>query len=273
MSFLSQKWGGLKARAARLAGTAPEEVVPELPVNQRHDDLYLVEFPKSGITWLCFLAANVNLLLSGDRERLVTFFNVHGFIPEINVSPCLADPQTRLPGFRMIKSHARFNVDYARVIYLVRDPRHVMPSFHAFLTQLGWYAGSLEQMIEDERFGIGSWCAHVKGWLDKVPPSRSFALFKYEDMLADPGAELKAIYRLLGFDLPDDLVKEAVARASIARMREEEALYNARHPANRGIEFVRKGETGGPRAAPSASVLRRIESEAGELMVRLGYKI
>ena len=34
------------------------------PINPKHDDVYIVEFPRSGITWLSTLIANVNLLAS-----------------------------------------------------------------------------------------------------------------------------------------------------------------------------------------------------------------
>jgi hypothetical protein len=180
-------------------------------------------------------------------------------------------PATPLPGFRLIKSHAGFNPDYNRVVYLVRDPRDVMASYHAFAHQLGWYGGSLEEMVDDPQFGISAWCDHVSGWLDRIPASRSFALLKYEDLLADTQQELKQLYRLLGFDLADELVATAVERSSVERMREEEALANARHPALGKMEFVRKGRTGGARSPLPEPVKARIEEIAGPLMRRLGY--
>jgi len=42
------------------------------PTKQCHDDVWLVEFPKSGVTWFSFLVANVNLIKSGV-EKEVTF--------------------------------------------------------------------------------------------------------------------------------------------------------------------------------------------------------
>jgi hypothetical protein len=273
MPSLFEKWTALKGRVATAGGLRPAAKPMVGPTNPRHDDLYLVEFPKSGVTWLCFLMANTNLLLSGDETRQVTFFNLHGFIPEINVSPHLADPMTALPGFRIIKSHAPSNFEYPRVIYLVRDPRDVMVSFHAFLDQTGWFRGSLDEVIDHPEFGIGAWTAHVSGWLDNVPSGRSFALLRYEDMLADPGKELRALYRLIGFDLADAMVDRAVERSSIDRMRALEAEANSRHPANARMEFVRKGATGQGRNGLPAASRRRIETVAAPLLERLGYPL
>jgi hypothetical protein len=271
MFFSAKKWIALKARAVAASGLRPLEKPTEFPSNPRHDDLYLVEFPKSGVTWLCFLMANANLLLSGDEKRQVTFFNVDAFIPDINASPHLADPMTALPGFRIIKSHAPLNLDYPRVFYLVRDPRDVMASYHAFLNQTGWFEGPLDRLIGHPEFGIAAWIRHVVGWLDNVPASRSFALLRYEDLLADTTKELAALYRLLGFDISGETVAQAVERSAIERMRGDEAESRARHPNRSKLEFVRKGSAGGARQDMPSNLRQRIEREAAPLMKRLGY--
>jgi hypothetical protein len=46
-----------------------------------HNDVFLVEFPKSGITWLSFLIAN-SLLKNHDEN--VTFYNYHKYIADIH---------------------------------------------------------------------------------------------------------------------------------------------------------------------------------------------
>src|SRR5580704_2906195 len=119
MNRLRHGWRRVKGGALRALGRVPEPR-PILPANPMHDDLYLVEFPKSGVTWLCFLMANVNLLLSGDKQQQVTFFNLHAFIPEVHASGIVNVPAFMMPRFRMLKSHAEFTTDYPRVFYLVR---------------------------------------------------------------------------------------------------------------------------------------------------------
>ncbi len=51
-----------------------------LPNCQRHDDVYLVEFPKSGITWLSTIISNCFLQYSGKKQQ-ATFYNIQQLIP------------------------------------------------------------------------------------------------------------------------------------------------------------------------------------------------
>lgn len=243
---------------------------PFLPYPRRDDDLFLVEFPKSGVTWLTFLVANCNLLLSGD-EREATFFNVNDFVPDVENLRHLPGLPLSVPGYRCFKSHSPVTQRYRKVIYLVRDPRHVMVSFHAFLNGVGWWNGSIKEMIGHPRYGIRAWVKHVSGWLDHVHAGTAFNLSRYEDLVDDTAGEIRRIYRMLGWTLSDKLVMEAVARSSAERMREDEAQFNAGHPALKNVQFVRKGKIGGPREEMPEDVRRRIEDEAGPLMARLGY--
>jgi sulfotransferase family protein len=244
----------------------------ELPVNPQADDLYLAEFPKSGVTWLSFLIGNANLLLAGEHDRAVTFYNLNDFVADIEVNRHLNPVPPPPLGFRVIKSHAAFNRFYTKVIYLVRDPRDVMASYWHFLTQLDYYQGSLATMLDDPRFGISSWCRHVTSWLEQAEPSQSVMVLKYEDLLRDTAGELQRIYRMLGRELSNEIVQLAVERSSIERMRESETLFNASHPALDGFDFVRKDAAGGPRQPLSPSEREQIARAAQPLMARLGYE-
>lgn len=262
-------------RAARLAaaeGLLRFQQRSVLAHGPRGDDLYIVEFPKSGITWLRFLVANTNLLLSGDT-RTATFFNLNDLVPDIHANRWIGPPLLSVPGFRCIKSHATYNRFYSKAVYLVRDPRHVMPSYYSFLTQLGWYDGTLDRMIEHPQFGIDSWRRHVEGWLNNPRPAHAFIHVRYEDLLADTGAVLARLYRLFGYELDGDVIAAAVERSSLERMRKDEAQFSAGHPAHANLKFVRKDGAGGSRFALSPDNLHRIEEVAGPLMRLLGYAL
>ena len=244
----------------------------DLPADPRADDLYLVEFPKSGVTWLSFLIANTNLLLAGDRDRLVTFFNLNDFVADIEVSRHLSPIPPSTLGFRVIKSHATFTRHYAKVIYLVRDPRNVMASYWHFVTSLGYFRGSIEAMVDDRRFGIAAWRNHVAAWLDHAEPSQAVMVLRYEDLLGDAAGALKRVYHLLGRDLSDETTTLAIERSGIERMRDEEALFNASHPALKNFDFVRKGAAQGSRTPLTPELKARIAEAAGPLMMRFGYE-
>lgn len=261
----------LSATRGRLIGTVETYLMDDyLPVCRRDDDLFLVEFPKSGVTWLTFLLANVNALLSED-PRKVTFFNINDFVPDVQVARHLGAPLLRVPGYRCFKSHSPYTRRYRKVFYLVRDPRHVMVSYWAFLSSLGGWRGTLEELVTHPEYGIGAWNRHVTGWLDRVDAAASFTLVRYEDLIADTAGELKRLYQLLGWSVGDDVLTTAVQRSGMEEMRAAETIFNSGHPALKDFKFVRPGQSGGPRQAISGALRGVIEKTAGSTMQRLGY--
>ena len=258
-AFVREKLADFRARAV-------------LPTSPRHDDLYLVEFPKSGVTWLSYLMANTGLALGGQARR-ATFFNLNELVADIHFDRNLAPPRADGFGFRCIKSHAGFTAQYKRVFYLVRDPRAVMASYFTFATELGQWGGSFDEFVRHPQFGIEAWIRHVNGWVDNIDEGLSFAPVRYEDLLADTAGALRILYRLLGFELEDVAIARVIAQSSIERMREDEALFNAGHLRLKGFSFVRKEKAGGARVAMPDVVKAYIEREAGATMRRLGYEI
>jgi len=243
-----------------------------LPVGRRDDDLFLVEFPKSGVTWLTFLIANVNALLSEDQRR-ITFFNINDFIPDVQTARHLGVPLLRFPGYRCFKSHSSYTWRYRKVFYVARDPRHIMVSYWVFLTALGKWHGTLEDLVRHPIYGIQAWNSHVTGWLERVDAAASFAVVRYEDLLADTAGELRRLYHFLGFMVSDEILAAAIERSSLEEMRASESAFNSRHPALKGLEFVRRGRSGGPREELSEEMRRLIEDEAAAVMKRLGYAV
>jgi hypothetical protein len=113
---------------------------------------------------------------------------------------------------------------------------------------------------------LGSWSEHVVSWLDDsgMPIHR----VRYEDLLAEPAAELAKVAVFLGMS-PDGAPGAAAAtQFENLRAQEEERgfrdlIYETR--------FFRQGRVGGWRSALSAAQVERIERDHGEVMARLGY--
>jgi hypothetical protein len=243
---------------------------PFLPAERNDDDLFIVEFPKSGVTWLTFLIANVNAQLNGD-PRAVTFFNVNDFVPDVQSVRHVGPARAAMPGYRCFKSHSPYLSSYRKVIYLVRDPRDVMASYWTFLRGLGWWGGTLEQLVAHRKYGIRAWMDHVGGWLRGIDAATSFALLRYEDLTANTSAELTHLYALLGLPVTPGIIATAIERSSIERMRQLERSFAASHPALGGLEFVRQQPLGGARTPISSAARELIEREAVSVMKQLGY--
>lgn len=210
-----------------------------LPRMPRQDDLFLVEFPKSGVTWLSFLLANVHLLESGIR-REVNFYNIHDLVPDINQTRFLAPDPLPFPGFRVIKSHASYNPFYQKVIYLVRHPLEVMVSYYNFQIQLGAYGGDFGQFIQDRTFGLPAWQDHVRSWFSS-PANLSFVYVRYEDLLEDTPGQLERIYQQLGLRPAGQSISQAMEKSTLSNMlRLEKEYAHGRRPHLQGFRFVGK---------------------------------
>jgi hypothetical protein len=242
-----------------------------MPINPLHDDLYVVAFPKSGVTWLNFLMANVHLKMSGSNQN-ITFYNIDDFLPDIEQVRCLKENILLFPGHRVIKSHAEFNPLYQKIIYLVRDPRDVMVSYYWFLKNAGSFQEDLSQLIRSQTYGIAAWCRHVQGWVERTPLSSRIEFIRYEDMKADIFKVLSRIYTLLGHQIPTPVLEQAIELASFDNMKKLEADYNFggdfRFP---GLEFVRKGKPGSYVDEMSEDDLALISAKASRWLTLFGY--
>lgn len=171
--------------------------------------------------------------------------------------------------------------DIGAAIYLVRDPRDVAVSLaHHFgwgLDQAIDVMGQKDFWLSDEpdrlqanlpQF-LSSWSAHAGSWLDghaNVLPLR------YEDMLATPEAAFAKALDLIGLQTPSESLARAIEATRFDTLRRQEARdgFAERLPVARG-QFFRQGRSGGWRDSLSPDQVRRIESDHGEMMRRLGY--
>lgn len=211
-----------------------------LASNPRHDDVYIVEFPKSGVTWLSFLIGNVNLQLS-NSNRQITFYNTAQYVPDIHRSRDIPERVASDIGFRFIKSHAPFNPFYQHVIYLIRQPWDVMNSYYHFIQSFG-YNKSFEEFVNDKNLGIDAWVNHVEGWLAKGNSAQRLQLVRYEDLKNNPQKVLSEIYQNLGISLSQEIIERAVELSSFENMKNSEAFYRNHNP-NYSVEFVRQGKS------------------------------
>jgi hypothetical protein len=245
MKKLNNIINGLASSATNLAKHIAYDAERQLtPTNPRHHDIYLVSFPKSGSTWLNFIIANVNMLMSRDNRK-VTFFNVHQYVPDIHDCKFIHKPLLVWPGFNFIKSHSHYNRFYPNVIYIVRNPADVMLSYYKFKSGLGVYSEPLSDFVRSPKNGIKNWIQHVSGWFLNSPPSLPFYLVKYEKLKHEPFKVIKDLYMQLGFELDDEIIHEALTKSSFSNMKElEKSLNYGGRPISQKFTFMRKGIIG-----------------------------
>lgn len=238
----------------------------------RHDDLYVVSFPKSGATWMNFLMANIHLRES-KVDRAVTFFNVHDFIPDIHSTRDIRSDILPFPGYRVIKSHAEYNPYYQKVVYVVRDPRDVMVSFFHFLRGLGSFEGDISVLVRSPKYGINAWCKHVRSWLALSPETQNLMFVRYEDLKKDTPSTIKGLYALLGHQVDDALLQAAIEASSFENMRALERDYGyGGRDVSRTLKLMRKGEAGSWKEEVPRRDAEYIKQVAADWMAHFGYE-
>jgi Sulfotransferase domain len=242
------------------------------------EDTFVVSYFRSGSTWSRFLLGNFI-----HQEEPITFANVDRRFPDIYMWP---DHVLRtLP--RVMKSHECFDPRYPRVIYIVRDPRDVAVSFYYYNLKVRvipdgypmeeFVARFIAANVVPYADRVGCWEDHVLSWLRLREGKAGFRLIRYEDLLADPGKELRQLAPLLGIDPTPERVDRAVQLSSASNMRSLEQKqskeWHTTKDTRSDIPFVREAKSGGWRAKLPADCVSQIERAWGATMQELGYEL
>ena len=241
-------------------------------------DVFLASYPRSGQHWTRFLLMECLTGMATDFE------NVERVIPKVGMQ--LIGPALVPGGGRIIQTHESWRKEYRRAIYLVRDVRDVLlsdfafeeaqnnikyydvPDFDAFV--LPWLKGKVQAM--------GTWQAHVNSWLDSpLEKNGNMIVIKYEQMRANPTAELARMLEFLGVRPGPDVVEKAVVNNTLEKMRAKEdktAKFQVFHrTSSEDHRFIRKGAVGGWHGKLTPSQIDCIRQYAGDALARLGYEV
>ena len=202
-------------------------------------DIYIAEFPKSGITWLSTLTLNA-LHLNGDCPIRPTFYNVQTLIPDIHIigrQTIGPSPFKNISG-RLIKTHHQNCQHYKNAIYLVRHPVSVMTSYFNYMVHVKNPKMSDYQFIKSNAYGINAWKRHVDSWINNQKHWQRIHLVKYESLVADPVDTLSSLFQNLGCTLSPETLNNAVSLSNADKMRETESLMAMHNPGYK-MHFVK----------------------------------
>ena len=225
-------------------------------------DTYLVSYPRSGSTWFrCMLTT----LVHGTE---VTPALVSATVPDVHISNRVR-PRNLEP--LIVKSHTPFVDIPAKVVYLVRDGRDAILSYHYLQVQRHRVPAGADPRLAF--FGDDAWpCRwheHVSGWLDGLADRDAdrHLVVRYEDLVVEPAKHLEAVARLAGLPAPTPDVERAV------RMNARHELRAVERAAGAGS--LNHLDTSRPdwRDVLSPEDRRRYEAVAGPTLARLGYAV
>lgn len=275
--------------------------------------VWLASYPKSGNTWVRLLFAawktpdgrDLDLdHLAGSRHAAardlfdevlgvesseLTPEEIAGLRPEL-----YRELASRGPGPLVLKVHDAWHLapdgsplfppEITRaVVYVVRDPRAVAPSF-ADHFRVGLDRALARMADPDYALGVsrdglghqlpqplGSWSQHVESWLDHsgLPVHR----VRYEDLHRAPEETFSGLLQACGLPVEPERVARAVWQAAFERVQAQEARGGFRERLPGAKRFFRQGKTDGWRAELTPAQVARIEADHGPVMTRLGYRL
>ena len=245
----------------RLRGV-PSVFIPEVIYP---DDTFLVSFPKSGNTWVKFMLAH----LTRPPEFHIDFRTVLQVIPEVN-RDTVEIRQLARP--RIMKSHAPYQPQFPKVIYVVRDGRDAYVSYYHYRRGQLPQDLTFAQYLTFENHWPCSWSAHVNSWLDADLDSSRFLLVQYEKLHRAPEEELARIASFVNLEVTKERIRRAVEQSAFATMQELEDTSG--HPRSKRFSgrFVRCGEIGGWRDYFDAQATDVFKESENEALLRLGYE-
>lgn len=238
-------------------------------------DVFLVSYPRSGNTWLRAVIAHI---LCGEAPRSLRELDY--VVPDIHYAVPI-NLVRKMPGY-VVKSHESLrdwsaSSKYKRVIYLVRDPRDAILSFHGYVKNTSGYEGKIDEFAKDVcagRIFPCSWQEHVESW---TYPSTQTAdldmlVLRYEDLNASPRKHFRQIADFLRVEASESFIAHVVALSSADEMRKRELVGNRPTIHSSAPFFIGDARPGQWIGQVEQAIADMIASFAGRTMARFGYK-
>ena len=249
--------------------------------------MYVVGYPKSGNTWLCYLLAYCLNSKYDDMDDPGTHprneyqrKHVKGGLKHVSyeseLGPVLKTHRLRIA-----------NQDDSPVIYLVRDGRDVMVSYffyiNAFTKKKRLALKKHFWEVASHKFGVSKietslkrsgfhrflrqhaseWANHVNTWIARNPT----AVVRYEDLHTVPKETLDSLMMRLNAQVLSDIILKAVEMFNFQRLTGRQSGEEDRK------SFFRKGIVGDWKNHFSKRDLDCFQHEAGDTLEMLGYQI
>ena len=231
----------------------------------KKEDIILASYPRSGITWMQFLIAN--LVKPDDLE--IDFHTVHDIIPEFGR---IDDQYQTVINKKIIKTHATYNRAYKRTIYLVRDGRDVYVSYYHYRLKQLEEGTTFGDFLRREDHYPCLWKDHIQSWYDAGLPEEDFLVIRYEDILEDARQEVRKIANFIGMQASAEDIQQAIDKSSFERMKKIDQTKGRKYNLTKTNKFVRKGKAGSWRDEFSPEDIAYFKETAGETLIQLGYE-
>ncbi|HZV33781.1 MAG TPA: sulfotransferase domain-containing protein [Verrucomicrobiae bacterium] len=232
------------------------------------EDIFIVAYPKSGITWfqnlLCGVVYGVNPAMSPPHL-------VNDLVPDLHYGKYYRRYNTPM----YFKSHDRPRAEFRRVVYLLRDGRDVMVSFKHYVEAVGGIPLDFLQFVtQEESLFPCKWHRHVEEWV-RNPFGAEMLIIKYEDLLDQPVLEMERFCDFVKVPRDRGHITAMVEASRFDRLRKKEDRFGSHRPVEWPSDkhFFRRGIVGSHKDEMPPNVLEAFLSDAAETLRRHGYPL
>ncbi len=241
-----------------------------LPIEKTMDhDIFIAGFPKSGNTWMQSLVSGV---VYGIDPAFLPFTLAGDLVVDVHARTFYK----RYQDTAFFKTHFLPKKRYKRVIYLVRDGRDAMVSYHSMQKVLGRKISMSEMIVDGKGVFPAKWHKHVRTWLTN-PYDADMMVVRYEDLLSDTLKEMRRVCDFVGLERSDEILNKVIEGNTFSKMKKKAGkLKDLGHPSWRGDhfkQFFRKGQSSDYRDQMPEKLLKKFNQEAQGELLELGYKV
>ncbi len=220
---------------------------------QVEPDIYIVSYPKCGITWIR-VTLRKYLELYWHKETIEKDRNLVK-LSDTNILKFTHDLGNWVPVPPRIDQLYFDDSKYRekKVCLVVRNPCDVLvSSWHHLKYREKIYSGGLSEFIRDDSLGIHKVVAFMNMWIENMDIPDEFYLITYEEMRKAPEAGFRALFDFIRLEVDPSVLKSAIEETSFEKMKKMEIKGALSEPWIKAYSEkseksmkIRKGKVGG----------------------------
>jgi len=265
----------------------------------RDNDVWVSSYPKTGTTWTQEMVwnivhdVNLEVAKSATLDERYTFIEAGGLMTP-HVEGIYKEKYSEMPDMemfmdiwmksietaeaqpkykpRMIKTHLPVEflpkevIDEAKIIYVARNPRDVVSSWHNHWCLFEEYSGDLssflDAFIDDSGPTYNPFFYNVLGYWN-IRDQSNLLFITYEEMKKDLKAVIRKVCEFLGKTLTETQMDTLLAHLQFDAMKKNAAVNQQQHVdhlAGEGGNFMNKGVSGGWKKKLTEDQINRMEA-------------